>query len=133
MIKKMDLIVNGDERGCLIALENNNNLPFDVKRVYYIFGTESGVRRGYHAHRNLKQLAVCVSGSCRFLLDNGKSKEYVELNSPTSGLLIEGLIWREMYDFSADCVLMVLADAYYDEADYIRDYDKFLELSKENK
>jgi dTDP-4-dehydrorhamnose 3,5-epimerase-like enzyme len=110
----------------LIALEENYNVPFDVKRVYYIFGTEQGVRRGYHAHKNLKQLAICVSGSCTFLLEDGMQQKHITLSSPTQGLLIEGLIWREMYDFSPDCVLMVLADAYYDEADYIRDYENFL-------
>ncbi len=125
-IQTIDLIIKGDERGSLIALEENHNIPFDVKRVYYIFGTEQGVRRGYHAHKNLKQLAICVSGSCKFLLDDGTQKEYIELALPTQGLLIEGLIWREMYDFSPNCVLIVLADAYYDESDYIRDYDQFL-------
>lgn len=130
-IQIIDLIIKGDERGSLIALEENHNVPFDVKRVYYIFGTKENVRRGYHAHRDLKQLAICVSGSCTFLLDDGKQKEYIELNSPTQGLLIEGLIWREMYNFSSDCVLMVLADHYYDENDYIRDYADFLKVLRE--
>ena len=98
----------GDERGSLIALEGNKSVPFDIKRVYYIFGTKEGVSRGFHAHRNLKQVAVCVTGSCQFILDNGKKKEKVILDSATKGLLVEGLIWREMYDFSPDCVLMVL-------------------------
>jgi dTDP-4-dehydrorhamnose 3,5-epimerase-like enzyme len=124
--KLIDFKIMGDERGSLIALEENHNVPFDVKRVYYIFGTKENVRRGFHAHKNLKQLVVCVSGSCTFLLDDGKQKTNIELTSPKQGLLIEGLIWREMYDFSADCVLMVLADNYYDENDYIRDYDIFL-------
>jgi dTDP-4-dehydrorhamnose 3,5-epimerase-like enzyme len=126
-IALIDFKIMGDERGSLIALEENHNVPFDVKRVYYIFGTEHGIRRGYHAHKNLKQLAICVSGSCKFLLDDGKHKEHIELASPTKGLLIKGLIWREMYDFSPDCVLMVLADDCYNESDYIREYDKFLE------
>lgn len=121
----------GDNRGSLIALEENHNVPFDVKRVYYIFGTKENVRRGFHAHKNLKQLAICVSGSCTFLLDDGKVKEHIALTSPTQGLLIEGLIWREIYDFSADCVLMVLADNYYDESDYIRCYDMFLQAGQE--
>jgi len=124
--KVIDFKIMGDDRGSLIALEENHNVPFDVKRVYYIFGTKEGVRRGYHAHKNLKQLAICVSGSCKFLLDDGNVKEHVELNAPTQGLLIEGLVWREMFDFSSDCVLMVLADNYYDEEDYIRDYQLFL-------
>lgn len=122
----IDLKTIGDDRGSLIALEDNHNVPFDVKRVYYIFGTGEEVRRGYHAHKNLKQLAICVSGSCKFLLDDGESQQHIELNSPAQALLIEGLIWREMYNFSPDCVLIVLADDYYKETDYIRDYDNFL-------
>lgn len=129
----INLKLIGDERGSLIALEENHNIPFDVKRVYYIFGTAEGVRRGYHAHKNLKQLAICVSGQCKFLLDDGDTQKHVELNTPTQGLLIEGLIWREMYDFSTDCVLIVLADDYYNEADYIRDYQIFLREVKNAK
>jgi dTDP-4-dehydrorhamnose 3,5-epimerase-like enzyme len=121
---------NGDERGSLIAIENNHNVPFDIKRVYYIFDTKNGVRRGFHAHKKLKQLCICVSGSCSFLLDDGVNKESIELNSPNQGLFIKGLVWREMYDFSSECVLMVLADEYYDESDYIRDYSSFLEEVK---
>ena len=117
----------GDERGSLVALEGNKNVPFDIKRVYYIFGTKKGVSRGFHAHRNLKQVVVCVTGSCRFVLDNGKSREEIILDSATIGLVIEDLTWREMHDFSQDCVLLVLAIEYYDEADYIRDYDDFKE------
>lgn len=118
--------IKGDARGSLIALEKEHNVPFDIKRVYYIFDTKDGVRRGYHAHKNLKQLAICVKGSCKFLLDDGTNKHVYDLNEPTKGLYIEGLVWREMFDFSPDCVLMVLADAYYDETDYIRDYESFL-------
>lgn len=131
IFKLIDFKIMGDERGSLIALEENHNVPFDVKRVYYIFGTKDNVRRGYHSHKNLKQLAICVSGSCKFLLDDGSKKENIELNSPTQGLLIEGLIWREMYDFSPNCVLMVLADAYYDETDYLREYEQFLKAVNE--
>ena len=130
-VKLINFQTNGDERGSLIALENNYNIPFEIKRVYYIFETKQGVRRGFHAHKNLKQVAICVAGSCKFLIDDGNVKEHIELNTPNQGLLIEGLVWREMYDFSDNCVLMVLADAYYDESDYIRDYDVF--LKEENK
>ena len=126
-IELQNLNIHGDDRGSLIALEENYNIPFDVKRVYYIFETKKNVRRGYHAHKNLKQFAICVSGSCTFLLDNGSKEININLNSPTQGLLIEGLIWREMYNFSEDCVLMVLADNYYDENDYIRNYEIFKE------
>ena len=121
----------GDERGSLVALEGNKSIPFTIKRVYYIFGTKEGVSRGFHAHRNLKQVAVCVAGSCRFVLDNGKQRESVMLKEATTGLVIDDLTWREIYDFSPDCVLMVLASEYYDESDYIRDYSAFKEIAND--
>ena len=126
LIKTINFQPLGDERGSLVALEGNKSVPFDIKRVYYIFGTKEGVSRGFHAHRNLKQVAVCVTGSCRFVLDNGKQREEIVLDKSTIGLLINDLTWREMYDFSPDCVLMVLANEHYDESDYIRDYQEFL-------
>lgn len=115
----------GDDRGSLVALETHKTVPFDVKRVYYIFGTQAGVSRGFHAHRALQQVAVCVTGKCRMVLDDGQRREDVWLDSPTKGLLIGGLVWREMHDFSPDCVMLVLASEHYDEADYIRSYDDF--------
>lgn len=120
----------GDDRGSLVALEGNNTVPFDIKRVYYIFGTQTGFSRGFHAHRNLKQVAVCVTGKCRMIIDNGKERVETWLDSSTKGLLINDLVWREMHDFSDDCVLLVLASEHYDEADYIRNYDKFIETVK---
>ena len=128
--KLVDFKTLGDDRGSLIALEENYNTPFAIKRVYYIFDTKEGVRRGFHAHIDLKQMAICVKGSCTFVLDDGEKREEIRLNSPNQGLLIEGLIWREMYDFSPDCVLLVLASEHYDEDDYIRDYGEFLEELK---
>ncbi len=127
--KLISLKTLGDDRGSLIALEENYNIPFAIKRVYYIFDTKKDVSRGFHAHIHLKQLAICVKGSCTFIVDDGKSKKNVELNSPDQGLLIEGLIWREMHNFSQDCVLLVLASEHYDESDYIRDYDDFLKVA----
>ena len=121
---------NGDDRGSLVALESYKNIPFDIKRVYYIFDTKTGVVRGLHAHKDLSQVMVCLKGSCRVMLDNGLLKEQVVLDSPNKGILIGSMIWREMHDFSADCVLLVLANEYYDESDYIRDYDEFLEVMK---
>lgn len=117
---------NGDSRGQLVALEELKNIPFDIKRVYYMYDTTAGVTRGKHAHKSLEQILICTSGSCKILLDDGKDKEVVELNKPNEGLYISNDIWREMYDFSSDAVLMVLASTYYDESDYIRDYDEFL-------
>lgn len=126
----VDFHVHGDSRGVLVALEGGRNVPFDIRRVYYIYGTQNAVQRGFHAHHELKQMAIAVKGSCKFILDNGIERNTVELNSPSQGLLIEGLIWREMVDFSEDCVLMVLADQLYDERDYIRNYDEFLKAVK---
>jgi len=117
----------GDDRGSLIAIEEGYNAPFDIKRVYYIFDTKAGVERGFHAHINLKQICIAVKGSCTFILDDGKKREEIKLNNPNQGLFIEGLIWREMKDFTPDCVLVVLASEHYDESDYIRNYNKFLE------
>jgi dTDP-4-dehydrorhamnose 3,5-epimerase-like enzyme len=118
----------GDERGGLVALEigMEKNVPFEIKRVYYIFHTAAGVSRGFHAHHNLRQVAICVAGKCRMVLDDGNTREEAWLNSSTKGLLIEKMVWREMHDFSDDCVLLVLASEHYDEADYIRDYEDFL-------
>ena len=114
-----------DSRGGLVALEQNQNIPFDIKRVYYIYGTPENVRRGFHAHKAIEQVAICVSGACSFLLDDGREQVDFRLDSPSIGLYIGNNIWHEMYDFTEDCVLMVLASDYYDEADYIRDYDEF--------
>jgi dTDP-4-dehydrorhamnose 3,5-epimerase-like enzyme len=128
LIKTISFKSLGDERGSLVVLEGGKVVPFDIKRVYYIFDTKEGVSRGFHAHRNLKQVAVCVTGSCRFVLDNGKQKEEVVLDSAIKGLLINDLIWHEMYDFSSDCVLIVLASEHYNESDYIRNYQEFLQV-----
>ena len=116
----------GDERGSLISLEQKRNIPFEIKRVYYIFGTDKDIARGFHAHKNLQQVAICIKGSCRFILDDGLTKESIILDSPNIGLYIDNNKWREMHDFSNDCILIVLASDYYDEADYIRDYNEFI-------
>ena len=117
---------HGDERGQLIALEEFKDIPFDIKRVYYIYDTLTGVIRGKHAHRKLQQILICVSGSCRIKLDDGREVQDILLDDPSLGLFISNDTWREMYDFTPDAVLLVLASEYYDEADYIRDYDTFL-------
>lgn len=126
LINIIDFPALGDERGSLVALEAQKTVPFDIKRVYYIFETVKGVSRGYHAHKELRQVAVCVTGKCRMVLDDGLTREEIWLDCPTKGLLISNMIWREMHDFSPDCVLLVLASEHYDEADYIRNYEEFL-------
>lgn len=122
---------HGDERGQLVALEEFKDIPFKVKRVYYIYDTLPDVIRGYHAHKNLKQILICVHGSCKIKLDNGKEKEIVLLDKPYEGLYVENNMWREMFEFSKDAVLLVLASELYDENDYIRNYDDFLKFIDE--
>ena len=123
------LSVKGDERGSLVAIEEATGLPFDIGRVYYIFGTKPDVTRGLHAHTDLRQWAICVSGACTMVLDNGRDRERVRLNAPDEALEIGPMIWREMYDFTPDAVLVVIASKPYDPADYIRDYEQFLRLA----
>lgn len=121
---------HGDSRGQLIAIEQLKDIPFEIKRVYYMYDTGEGVIRGYHAHKNLQQVLICVHGSCKIRLDNGKEKEIITLDKPNVGLYVANNMWREMYDFSPDAVLLVLASELYDESDYIRDYDEFLTYIK---
>lgn len=122
--------IRGDERGSLIAIEENADIPFSIKRVYYIFDTQAGITRGLHAHRTLRQVLVCVKGTCQVLLDDGMEKISVPMDKVFRGLLVDPMIWHEMYDFSSNCVLLVLASDFYDESDYIRDYSEFIELLK---
>ena len=122
----VDIPQRGDARGALSVAELGGVLPFAVRRVYWIHGTKLGVSRGFHAHKKLRQLCVCVAGSVRLSLFDGRREESVVLDSSAQGLLIGPGLWREMHDFSPGCVLMVFADAEYDEADYIRDRDQFI-------
>jgi dTDP-4-dehydrorhamnose 3,5-epimerase len=126
--KEIQLDVRGDERGSLIALEAATGVPFAIERVYFIFATGPDVLRGLHAHRDLRQWAVCVSGACTITLDDGATRCPIRLDRPDLALEIGPKIWREMRDFTSDAVLLVLADAPYDPADYVREYDRFLEL-----
>lgn len=121
---------HGDKRGQLVALEEFKDIPFKIKRVYYLYDTLPGVTRGYHAHKSLEQILICIHGSCKIRLNNGTETKVVPLEKPYEGLYVSNAMWREMFDFSTDAVLMVLASEFYDEADYIRDYDEFLQYIK---
>lgn len=123
-IQKFNVL--GDERGKLIALESDKQVPFEIKRVFYIYGTHPETPRGNHSHYRTKQFLIAVNGSCKVTLDNGKAKKTFSLDKPSIGLFQDALIWGSMHDFSSDCVLLVLADDFYDEDDYIRNYNKFL-------
>lgn len=124
----IEIPVLGDERGMLSVIQGGIDLPFSIQRVFYIYGTREGVRRGFHGHYKTKQALVCVSGSCKIYIDNLKDKYDVSLDSPTKILILEPSDWHEMYDFSLDCVLLVMASHLYDPQDYIRDYNTFKEV-----
>ena len=126
LLKLIDLNPLGDERGQLLILEAQKNIPFPIKRVYYLTSMKHDVPRGFHAHKKLEQVAISVSGKCRMLLDDGKNKESFWLDSPSKAIRIEPMVWHEMHDFSENCVLLVLASEHYDESDYIRNYSDFL-------
>ncbi len=127
-IKKYTFPPHGDDRGQLVAIEQMKDLPFEIKRVYYIYDTLVDVVRGHHAHKCLKQILICVHGSCKIHLDDGHETAEVLLDKPNEGLYIENDMWRELYDFTPDAVLLVLASEYYDESDYIRNYDEFIKF-----
>jgi dTDP-4-dehydrorhamnose 3,5-epimerase-like enzyme len=128
-IKLIDFPTLQDERGSLSFFEvgENKEVPFCVKRVYHLFNLNE-LTRGFHAHKQLQQLAICLHGSCSIVLDNGKEREVVDLSKPNQGLFIDKMIWREIHNISPDTVLLVLASEYYDESDYIRNYEDFLKL-----
>ncbi len=117
----------GDSRGSLVVMDDLAGLPFKIRRAYYLFGSGIKESRGFHAHKTLHQVAVCISGACKMVLDDGEVRDEFRLNSPFRAIELPPLVWHEMHEFSEDCVLLVLADNYYDEADYLRNYEDFLE------
>lgn len=118
-----------DKYGNLVPIEERIDVPFEIKRIYYIYGVDGKQRRGFHSHKKLHQVLICLNGSVKIQVQNGEEKDIVELNDPSKGLYIGPLVWREMYDFSENAVLLVLASEHYDENDYIRNYDKYLEVA----
>lgn len=124
-IQMYDFQQHGDERGHLSVIEQNKDIPFKIRRVYYLYDTKQGIVRGMHSHKELEQILVCVSGSCKVKLDDGRETSVIVLDDPTKGLYVGVDTWREMYEFSDGAVLLVLASNLYDETDYIRDYDAF--------
>lgn len=116
----------GDERGKLVVVEGAQDIPFEIKRVFYIYGSDSEVVRGQHANRNSEFVLINVSGTSKVRVDNGFEEVVIELNRPRMGLYLPTMVWKDMYDFSEDSVLLVLANTHYDGTEYIRDYDEFL-------
>ena len=129
-VKNCDFMVSADSMyGSLTAIEGGKDIPFDVKRVYYIYNVPEGVRRGFHSHVDLHQILICVHGRVKILTKTPFEEEITELSSENKGLYIGPMVWREMYDFSEGAVLLVLASEHYTEDDYIRDYDKYEEMA----
>ncbi len=125
--KLIEFVDLGDERGNLVVIEGEGmDIPFDIKRVFYIYGSDSEVVRGQHANRETEFLLVNVSGISKVRVDNGKETEIIELNKPRMGLYLSSMLWKDMYDFSEDSVLLVLASRHYDANEYIRNYEDYL-------
>lgn len=117
---------HGDDRGHLVVIEGNKDVPFDVKRVFYIYGSSNDVVRGQHANRKTEFVLINVSGTSKVKIDDGVEQSVIELNEPHMGVYIPTMVWKDMYDFSEDSVLLVLASEPYDSSEYIRDYSEFL-------
>lgn len=119
----------GDERGDLIVVEGGIDISFDIKRIFYIYGSDSEVVRGQHANKRTEFVLINVAGQSKVCVKDGKGNEAVfSLNRPNTGIYIPNMIWKDMYDFSEDSVMICLASEHYDAEEYIRDYDKFVEL-----
>ncbi len=131
--KWIDFQKHGDDRGSLVVAEYEKEIPFLVKRIYYIYGVDDDKRRGFHSHKNLRQVYIAIHGSVKVMLDDGERQETVLLDNPAQGLYIGHNVWREIFDFSNDAVLLVLASEKFSESDYIRNHDEFLASLKENK
>lgn len=122
----------GDDRGNLVVAEGSGfDVPFDIRRVFYMYGSDGGIKRGNHANRYTEFVLINVSGSSKVLVDDGEHKEIIVLDKPRMGLYLAPMVWKEMYDFSEDSVLLVLASEHYIDSEYIREYDTFLDVLKQ--
>lgn len=126
--KILNFNTKSDDRGSLIALENLKEIPFEIKRIYYIYDTKPEFPRGAHAHRELEQVLIMMEGSCELILNDGKNIKNIILNRPDIGLFIGKNMWREMKNFSYGAKLLVLASDFYNEKEYIRNYNEFLKV-----
>ena len=124
-VKTIRFKVNDDKWGRLVPIEGNDTVPFDIKRVYYIYDVNEEKRRGFHSHKKLEQVLICVHGSIKILVKTPKEEKVVVLDNPNKGLYIGNNVWREMFDWENEAVLLVLASEHYDESDYIRNYEDY--------
>jgi dTDP-4-dehydrorhamnose 3,5-epimerase-like enzyme len=132
-IRQIEFPLNGDPRGRLIAVEGHKQIPFEIKRIFYIYGAESAAVRGQHANKISEFVMVCVSGSCKVKITDTTGAEIVcTLDKPNGAIYVPNMTWKDMYDFSPGCVLLVFANTRYDGTEYIRDYNDFLKASEES-
>ena len=121
----------GDERGNLVVVEGGVQIPFDIKRIFYIYGSDDTVVRGQHANLRSEFVLINVAGTSKVKVDDGKETRVIELNQPRMGVYLSKMLWKEMYDFSADSVLLVLSNEHYDAGEYVRDYEEYMRLLNE--
>lgn len=126
LCRLLDFKEKGDDRGKLVIVEGNQDIPFEIKRLFYIYGSDRNVIRGQHANRNSEFVLINVSGTSKVMVTDGNEKQVVELTKPRQGVYLPKMVWKEMYDFSPDSVLLVLASTHYDGGEYIRNYEDFL-------
>lgn len=133
-IKILDFVERGDERGNLVVIEGEyQDIPFEIKRVFYIYGSDATVVRGQHANRRTKFVLINVAGQSKVKVDNGFETSVISLDKPRMGLYLDTMVWKDMYDFSPDSILLVLCSEHYDSSEYIRDYDTYIhEVRKES-
>ena len=129
-VKMLEFPQKGDERGHLVIVEGHKDVPFDIKRIFYIYGSDTDVVRGQHANLKSQFVLINVAGTRKVRITDGKEELIVELNKPMMGVYIPKMIWKDMYDFSADSVLLVLASTHYDGKEYIRSYDQYLQMTR---
>ena len=128
-VKMLDFKQHGDERGHLVVVEGNTDIPFEIKRVFYIYGSDKDVIRGQHANRKTEFVLINVAGKSKVKVKDGEGNEAIYcLNRPHTGVYLPTMVWKEMYDFSEDSVLLVLASEHYDNSEYIRDYNEFCKI-----
>lgn len=131
-VRMIEFPQHGDERGHLVVAEGNKDVPFDIKRIFYIYGSDSEVVRGKHANRKTQFVLINVAGTSKVRVEDGKGNEaIISLNRPHTGIYLGEMVWKEMYDFSEDSVLLCLASEPYDNSEYIRDYDEFVRIINE--
>lgn len=125
-VKLIEFSEKGDDRGHLVIVEGNEDIPFDIKRIFYIYGSDQNIIRGQHANRKTEFVLINVNGTSKVKVTNGKDVKVFNLDHPHTGIYLPKMIWKDMYDFSEDSVLLVLASEHYEAEEYIRDYDEYV-------